>query len=278
MVPWRAMFLDAIARLTSAQHGLVTTQQILATGATRAWIRWAVEDGRLTPVRRGVYAAVGAPASPYASLAAAGLAAGPGVAASHLPAGWLWGAADVARALPELTAFDGRQVRLRGVRVHRSALESERWVTDRHNIPTVVAPLMIVQLAEAASCELAIAVARDLRKRNLVGYRLVLECLDATRIKVKPALARYCDRALRVDGHDDSPRRTRWASRCSMPACHSLRRSTRSSSMAGSFTSISLGPTTWSASSTWARQTTEWTKSTATPVAAANSPLPVGAS
>jgi very-short-patch-repair endonuclease len=199
------MFLEAVAKLTASQHGLVTTQQVLAVGASYEWLRWAVADGRLECVRRGVYRLVGSPTSQYVDIAASALAAGPGVGASHFAAGWLWNARDVAPALPDLIAFDGRHVRRSGLRVRRSQLDAATWMTRRHNIPTVVAPLMIVQIAAETNAELGIAIARDLRKRGLVSYRNVLECLDATGISTGAALRHYCERALRVEGHDDSP-------------------------------------------------------------------------
>jgi len=159
-------------------------------------------------VRRGVYRLVGSPGSEYVDIAVAALAAGPGVAASHFAAGWLWNAKDVASTLPDLIAFDGRHVRLRGLRVRRSQLNAATWMTRRHDVPTVVAPLMIAQIASETSAELGIAIARDLRTRGLVSYGAVIKCLDATGINVDPALRRYCERALRVDGHDDSPAAT----------------------------------------------------------------------
>ena len=198
------MYMDVVTALTATQNGLVTTAQVLATGATRSWLKWAVDDGRLIAMRRGVYRVNGAPLSPYIAVAAGVLAAGDGVGAAYFAAGWLWDAADIAPAAPDLLAFDNRQVRLRGVRVRRTHLASGDWLTTRHDVRTVTAPLMIVQLATVSS-DLAIAVARDLRTRNLVGYRGVLDCLDATDFRTKPGLRTYCERALRVRGHDDSP-------------------------------------------------------------------------
>jgi very-short-patch-repair endonuclease len=199
------MQLEALAAITERQHGLATTAQVLSSGGTHSWLKWAVEDGRLECKRRGVYRVVGSADSPYVDIAAAVLAGGAGVAAADFAAGWLWDARDVAPAPPELIAFDGRQVRIKGVRVRRSRLAANDWITERHGIATVTAPLMIAQIAKATSAELGISIARDLRKRGLVGYLRILECIDATGIKVPVALPRYCERALQVVGHDDSP-------------------------------------------------------------------------
>ena len=197
--------MDPIAAITAEQHGLITARQIEDIGLGYEWLRWAVDDGRLAKKRRGVYIVVGAPRSPYVDIAAATLEAGGNTGASHFAAGYLWGARDVAEAAPELTAFGGRQVRIRGVRVRRTRLEGAEWLTRRYNIATVTAALMIVQIARETTAELGIAIARDLRSRNLVGYLNVLDCIERTGIKVPPALVHYCQRALEVDGHDDSP-------------------------------------------------------------------------
>src|ERR1044071_9832479 len=69
-------------------------------------------------------------------------------------------------------------------------------------------PAAEVEIASETSAQLGIAIARDLVKRHLVGYRNILECIEATGIKVPAGLLFYCERALQVDGHDDSPAAT----------------------------------------------------------------------
>lgn len=104
--------------LASAQDGLVTRQQLLAV-VTPAAVRWLLDDGRLAPLRRGVYTVVGAPPSPWRALRAAVLAAGDAVA-SHRAAAALHGFPGVLPGAPEITVFDRTTPRLSGVAAHRA--------------------------------------------------------------------------------------------------------------------------------------------------------------
>src|ERR1700690_3718193 len=141
------MIWDFIRALTALQCGLVSRSQILNAGATQSWIRWAVAAGYLKRVRRGVYAISGFDSERQALMAAC-LAGGPGVAASHLADAGLWGAEQVMGGRVEVTAFGNGHHLLPDVITHRSRLDPATATTTFRNIPIVVPPLAVVQVAE----------------------------------------------------------------------------------------------------------------------------------
>ena len=77
----------------------------------------------------------------------------------------------------------------------------------RHGVPTVRAPVVVVQLALAGAGFLAERVANNMIKRKVASPRAILEALDRAgrRRKGVADLAAFCRRALEVEGHDDSP-------------------------------------------------------------------------
>jgi very-short-patch-repair endonuclease len=194
-----------IHELTTRQHHLVTTGQLYTLGATEEAIGWAVTDARLHRVRQGVYALAGSKPTAYQALMAAVLAAGSTSAASHLAAAWLWGSEHVAEGPPEVTSFDGRARDLQGVRTHRSKLDAAAAISSRFGIPVCVAGLTVVQLASATTATFAERVADDLVKRNCTNFGEILAWTKRVRRRNSKALREYCERALQVGGHDNSP-------------------------------------------------------------------------
>ena len=197
---WVALFA-----LLARQHQVVTTRQLLALGATNDWIRWALADGRLIRLRRGVFALAGSVPSQYQALMAATLAAGQTAAASHMAAAWLWGAEQVAQGPIELTTFDGQLHRLSGVVTHLSTLDPALAIRSRWGIPTVAAPLTIVQLARTRTPFFVERVAEDLVKKHCTNFGEILTWIDRAGGVPSPDLRDLCQRALEVGGHDDSP-------------------------------------------------------------------------
>jgi very-short-patch-repair endonuclease len=107
----------AVARVASAQQGVVTTAQLAAAGIGRRGIAHRVANNRLTRVHRGVYR-VGPIIAPYAREMAATLATG-GVLASHSAAA-IWGIRPPHDGDIHV-AITGRNARSRqGLRVHRT--------------------------------------------------------------------------------------------------------------------------------------------------------------
>jgi len=87
---------DALAELADRQHGIVSIRQLTGPlGYSRSAVSRAVNDGRLHPVHRGVYAVGHTCISAHGRCLAAVLACGRGALLSHYSAGWLWGIAKV---------------------------------------------------------------------------------------------------------------------------------------------------------------------------------------
>jgi hypothetical protein len=100
------------------QHGLMTWQQLRDAGVGEVTIHDWVAAGRLMQVQPRVYRVSGAPITWEQQVLAAVLAAGPGAAASHRTAAFLWGLGDEAPV--EIVVPRGRTPDLRGVVVHQT--------------------------------------------------------------------------------------------------------------------------------------------------------------
>ncbi|HWN72852.1 MAG TPA: type IV toxin-antitoxin system AbiEi family antitoxin domain-containing protein, partial [Solirubrobacterales bacterium] len=80
----------AIGRIARAQHGIVTTKQLVAAGLTRAAISKRVQAGRLYRVHQGIYAVGHDGLNNEARWMAAVLACGPDAVLSHGSAAVHW--------------------------------------------------------------------------------------------------------------------------------------------------------------------------------------------
>jgi very-short-patch-repair endonuclease len=135
-----------ISALASRQHGVVSRDQLLDAGVTRAQIALRVRNGRLTPLHRGVYL-VGPVPSEFAYSQAALLACGSAAALSHRSAAWLWGLRDYSpRAHPWLTVPPSKHVVRPKVVVHRAPLEA-RDVRSKTGLALVSPPRTILDCA-----------------------------------------------------------------------------------------------------------------------------------
>lgn len=130
--------------LGAAQLGLVTIWQLCGLGLSRRQVdRW-VAEGRLVPVRRGVYRLAGIHVTWEVRLMAAVLASRGRLVASSHSAVRLWGLDD-ARGTGGIHLSGGR-VRMRGARVHyREVPPAER--TTRLLIPVTTVPRTLTDLA-----------------------------------------------------------------------------------------------------------------------------------
>ncbi len=118
------------------QHGLITTNQLLAMGLTRWFIDYRVKSGRLHPIHRGVYAVGHQALDLDDHFHAAVLAVGPDAVLSHVSAAVLWGLVRSPGVGEPIHVTTTRWVRSRPrVRVHvtRSLRPADR--TRRYNIP-----------------------------------------------------------------------------------------------------------------------------------------------
>ncbi len=136
---------------------------------------------------------------------AACLAAGPRVAVSHLAAAGLWGAEQVKAGRVEITTFGNCNHVIPGVIGHRSRLDPGMSTTTHVNIPIVVPPLAVVQVAETCHPYLVKSIANDLVKRHWTSFPAILEWVEMVGDGRRQSLRDLCLQAIDVGGHDDSP-------------------------------------------------------------------------
>lgn len=152
-------------QIARRQHALITFDQALAAGLSHCQVRHRIRSGEWSAIRPGVYAINGAPPTWLQSVAAVTLAAAPAWA-SHETAGALWTVPGVADDAIHVVTALGRQVRLAGVRGHRSGALFSADVTNRHRIPVTTPARALVDLsARLSSRRLGAAIDDALRRR-----------------------------------------------------------------------------------------------------------------
>jgi very-short-patch-repair endonuclease len=167
-VDWR------IARIAAAQHGVVTSRQLVATGLSREAVRKRAAAGRLHRIHRGVYAVGHLGLDRHGHWMAAVLACGNGAVLSHISAAVLWELLKPSRGPIHVTSpsSNGRSRRL-GIVLHRSpSLATNAPLTqviDRHGIPVTTPQRTIDDLRGSVAPYL---VRRAIRQAELAGLRL----------------------------------------------------------------------------------------------------------
>lgn len=121
--------LALVAAIAATQHGAVSRSQLVAAGASRQAIAWAVRVGELLAVAPEVYVVAGAPSTWRQQLMIAVLDAGPGACVSHRAAAILHGIARRGmQEIVEITTPRTRSEKLLGVVVHKPL--DLRWDRD----------------------------------------------------------------------------------------------------------------------------------------------------
>jgi Transcriptional regulator, AbiEi antitoxin len=165
-----------IVRVARAQNGVITADQLRATGLTRAALRTRVARGHLQRLHHGVYA-IGDPALlPLAAVSAAVLAVGQEHAVvSHRSAAALWGLIPrVDPPIHDVTLAKGGFARDRaGVRIHRVGSLHPLDVSTRHNLRLTAPARTLIDFAtEAAPAELEQALTEARIERLVTDSRL----------------------------------------------------------------------------------------------------------
>jgi very-short-patch-repair endonuclease len=177
----------AIWGLVAHQHGVVARRQLLALGCSVEWIKHRIENGRLHPVHRGVYA-VGRPQlTKEGEWMSAVLACGPSAALSHASAAALWGIAGE-RGKGISVSVPAGVCRVRpGIVVHRRAW-LEAVETRRHGIPVTTVIATLVDLAAGISRDRLEAAINEADKLGLVTPTALRAALDD--LTARPGLCR----------------------------------------------------------------------------------------
>ena len=144
-----AVMDGAILRLAGRQHGLVTTQQLIALGYSKHGIRRRIEAGVLFRVHRGVYAIAGTKDTFEFRVMAAVLAAGEDALASHRCAAALYGLRRIHCDLPEVTVSGRAAPRIDGLQAHRRDVLR---AVDRTRIGVIPVTAPAWTLLDLAAC------------------------------------------------------------------------------------------------------------------------------
>lgn len=139
---------DLIMALAGEQHGLVTREQLLASGLAPQTVKTRVRAKGLRPVHRGVYL-VGPPVAPRLREMAAVLACGPGAVVSHRSAAALWDllSPPMAPAAVDITVPFHRRGHRPGIRVHRTSRLDPSETSAKERIPVTTPARTVLDLA-----------------------------------------------------------------------------------------------------------------------------------
>ncbi len=188
-----------VGRIQAQQLGLISVDQLGATGTSRKRVRHLVERGQLERARRGVYVATAVAPSYEQSVLAAVLAAGDTAFASHLTAVWMWDwpCEDPEAADIDVTTVLERRPRLQGVKLHRSGLLHERDVTRLRGIPVSTPERTIIDCSSQLSVAQLGAMTDDAVRRRITTIWRIMKLADRLRpapgrslIKVREMLDR----------------------------------------------------------------------------------------
>lgn len=168
----RAQRERLLAQLATAQHGVVSKRQLMRLGFGDDGVKLRLEEGRLTPMHRNVYAVGHSRVSQRGRWWAAVLAYGPGALLSHRTAAVLWGFQRPRRGPVHVTAGCGRQgmQRREGIWIHRCKLTSRDRAT-RDGFPVTTVARTLFDLAEVAPFESLKGAAEEADRLKLLRLR-----------------------------------------------------------------------------------------------------------
>jgi very-short-patch-repair endonuclease len=166
---------EQIARILRSQNAVITYEQLIGAGLTRAAARARIARGALTAVFHRVYVAGDPSMVPLARETAALLSLGDAVL-SHRSAAAVWGVVAPDRDAIHVTVSGNPRPRL-GVRLHHSQLHPGDIRTRRHLRLTSPARTMIDFAAQATRGELEAAFG-EARANGLLTDAAVRAALD----------------------------------------------------------------------------------------------------
>jgi very-short-patch-repair endonuclease len=163
----------AVARLATAQHGIVTTRQLAEAGFGPRAIRRRVDGGWLVRVQEGIYQ-VGVFGGPYAIEMAGLLLCGPDSAVSHWSSMAVFGVAPRPR-LVEISTASG--VRRRNVRAHRVVALHDDDVMLRSDLRVTTPARTLVDLAASTPPAELERLVEELQVQRHAGPAEILEAI-----------------------------------------------------------------------------------------------------
>lgn len=167
-----------IARLCAAEEGIVTRQQLLASGVTDDQIRERHERRLLREVHQGVYRHAASAFTESSRLLAACRAAGPTAVVSHRSAARLRGLRGVPPSSPEITVVGSRLPLRSGLILHRTNALEPVDVTTVDGVPATTVARTLLDLGAVLPFELVQQAAQDALIRHLVVDADLLSVLE----------------------------------------------------------------------------------------------------
>lgn len=172
--------VQSLWKLAEIQHGVLSRLQLLDAGLTPDAIRHRLEEGRLHPVYRGVYA-VGRPElSQLGRWMAAVLACGEGAVLSHASAAALWGVRTTSNKEIEISVPAARRPRQRDMRIYRRTLAPEEATTTQR-IPVTAIATTLVDLATVVTPKQLEAAVNEADKLDLIDPERLREFVETLR-------------------------------------------------------------------------------------------------
>lgn len=162
-----------VGRLSRAQNGAVTIEEMLRAGLTRSAIRARVARGRLVWLFHGVYSVGDPDLLPLVRQSAALLALGERAVLSHRSAAALWGLASADPEVIDVTVVACNSRPRQGLRLHRVARLHPADIATRSNLRlTSLARTLTDFAAQATSSELQQAFAEARAEHRLTDAAL----------------------------------------------------------------------------------------------------------
>lgn len=160
-----------IATSAAARHGVFTTEDVLATGATHSLITRRVQAGRWVRIAPGVYVVAGAPESWERAVSAAILRLGPLAAASHRTAAHLHGLYGRPRRIEVVTRATGA----RGLPfvVHQCQDITVAEIVPVRGIATTDVARTIIDVGVPAGIQVTQRILDDALRKGLVNLHQV---------------------------------------------------------------------------------------------------------
>lgn len=159
-----------LAGLARRQHGVVTVEQLHASGLSAGAIRHRARVGRLHRLHRGVYALAHLAISQPGRYLAAALAVGPDAVVSHQSAAALWGLMG-AHPNPIHVTVARKVPSRRGIRVHAARSLDAHDRTRRDGIPMTSIERTLLDLADTMPPDRLRRAVREAYVQRLVTER-----------------------------------------------------------------------------------------------------------
>jgi hypothetical protein len=168
-----------LGRLATAQHGVVSKRQLVRLGFGEDGVKLRIEQGRLAPVHRNVYAVGHSRLTRRGRWWAAVLAYGPDALLSHRTAAVLWGLQRPRRGAIHVTAGCGRQglERREGIWIHRCRFTAKD-LTTRDGLPVTTVARTLFDLAEVVPFGFLKGAAEEADRLKLLRLRELEEVCE----------------------------------------------------------------------------------------------------